>query len=86
MPYITQERRPLVRPTSPEGPWNPGELNFQITSLIIDYVEKRGISYVVLNDVEGVLGQVAKEFERRVVVPYENSKIAENGDVYAGLL
>jgi hypothetical protein len=38
--------------------------------------------YSKFNRAEGVLSAVSKEFYRRVVVPYENSKWLENGDVY----
>lgn len=59
-----------------------GDLNYCITKLIIHYVETKGKSYSVLSDVTGVLNDAKVEFERRVVAPYEDEKIIENGDAY----
>lgn len=59
-----------------------GELNYLVSSLTKLYVDRHGTSYAVLNDVVGVLGAANMEFYRRVVVPYEDKKIAENGDCY----
>lgn len=59
-----------------------GDLNYLISSLAKLYVDKHGTSYSVLNDVVGVLGAANMEFYRRVVVPYEDKKIEQNGDVY----
>ena len=62
---------------------NPGELNFAITSLITHYWKEADVSsYVVLNDIMGALECAKAEFYRRVAVPYEEQKMAENGDVY----
>ena len=78
MPYITRDRR-LEASTHPE---TPGELNFAVTVLIRRYLLTKGLSYSHCNDVLGALEGAKAEFYRRVVVPYEDQKIAENGDVY----
>jgi len=57
-----------------------GELNYMITR-IIDAAHGGG-GYARFNRAMGVLDCVAREFYRRRVVPYENVKIEENGDVY----
>ena len=63
---------------------NPGDLNFAITSLITHYWKDVDVSsYVVLNDIMGALECAKAEFYRRVAVPYEEQKLAENGDVYS---
>jgi hypothetical protein len=50
---------------------NPGDLNFAITSLIHHYWrDSETPNYVIINDI------------MRVVVPYEEQKMSENGDVY----
>ena len=58
-----------------------GDLNFILTTIIGEYVIKKGLRYKQINDVLGALQGCLLEFYRRVAVPYENSKIAENGDV-----
>jgi len=58
-----------------------GELNFVITSLCHLFLSRLALSYASLNTVTGVLESVKLEFFRRVVTPYEDSKIAVNGDL-----
>lgn len=59
-----------------------GGLNFQLTLTIIDYLIRKGLSYQTCNDIVGALDNCKDEFKRRVQDPYEDKKIAENGDVY----
>jgi hypothetical protein len=61
---------------------NSGELNYALTMLCKDYINDKGLSYQTLNDIMGALEGCKQEFYRRVVAPYEDKKIAENGDVY----
>lgn len=58
-----------------------GELNFILTTIVGEYVIKKGLRYNQINDVVGALQGCLLEFYRRVAVPYEDSKIEENGDV-----
>lgn len=81
MPYIKADRK-LAFHTAGPVPETPGELNYLITMLLKDYVERHDISYKVLNDVLGALTGAQLEFYRRVVTPYEEQKMYENGDVY----
>lgn len=78
MPYIKFKDRLRASHT----PETAGELNFQITSMIQAFVHDNGLTYQTLNDVVGALESVKVEFQRRVVAPYEDIKIATNGDVY----
>ena len=80
MPYIGKERSELIM----QGDWpnNAGELNYCFTRAIIHYMKSRGVSYQTMNDVVGALENAKNEFQRRIVHPYEDSKIAKNGDVY----
>jgi hypothetical protein len=78
MPYIPQSDRERAR----REPRNPGELNFAITSLLIEYAQRQGLRYQVINDVLGALEGAKLEFYARVARPYEDTKIAANGDVY----
>lgn len=81
MPYIKPELRPLLDPTSVDIASTPGELNFQFTRLVIRYMVENGVSYSAINDVMGAFLGAALEFYQRIAVPYENTKIEENGDV-----
>ena len=84
MPYIKQEYRDVLAVGNP--PQNVGELNYVITSTIIEYLRQQPkVNYEVLNGVIGVLEAAKLEFYRKIVGPYENLKIAENGDVYPPL-
>lgn len=78
MPYIAKDAKSDI---AIYGPQNSGELNYQITCLIISYVKAHN-DYKGMNDVIGALEAAKMEFYRRWVVPYEDYKIAVNGDVY----
>lgn len=88
MPYIKKERRlELDKDNQLEmiglGCQSEGELNFVLTSICKGYLEKLGMkSYARYNQVMGVLECCKIELYRRVIVPYEKSKIYENGDCY----
>ncbi len=82
MPYIDSSQRNLLELTGAFA-GSAGQLNYQITLLIRKYVELNSpMDYQILNDVLGALEGAKLEFVRRVVNPYEDSKIAQNGDVY----
>jgi hypothetical protein len=86
MPYIKQSLRENLNPLSRNYPKNPGELNYQITRLINMYLgTKSDITYRYLNEVMGVLSCIQQELYRRVIVPYEDRKCKENGEVFNGL-
>ena len=78
--YLCQALRAL--PVQAGEHFGKGDLNYCITQLVLAYVEHHGKRYDTLSDVTGVLNDVKVEFERRVVAPYEDKKIEENGDVY----
>jgi hypothetical protein len=88
MPYIKQERRDelAIWGSFSEEPAQvantPGELNFQVTDLVTEYLGHKGLSYQTINDIVGALEGAKLEFYRRVAAPYEDIKIKENGDVY----
>ena len=82
MPYIKNESKNLLERRITE-PSNAGELNYAITKLVNDYLlRKRKINYAAMNEIVGAMISATVEFQRRVVAPYEDTKIAENGDVY----
>lgn len=78
MPYIDPTDRARAR----VEPRTPGELNFAITELLADYVQEKGLTYTHLNDCLGACEGAKAEFYRRIVAPYEDTKIATNGDVF----
>jgi hypothetical protein len=80
MPYIVNKLRLCLR--LGDTAKNPGELNYQISMLINDYCLEKRLSYQTINDVVGALEGAKLEFYRRVAGPYEDTKIATNGDVY----
>jgi hypothetical protein len=79
MPYIKQEDRPRVDLGNMAV---AGELNYTLTKAALRYVEQHGKSYQTFNDIIGALEGAKAEFYRRVVAPYEDEKIKQNGDVY----
>ena len=84
MPYIMKEGRQAFDQFLKEiGPHtiSPGDLNYCITYLVHAYLKAHGKSYATMNDCIGVLDAAKMEFYRRIVVPYEDIKIVENGDM-----
>lgn len=78
MPYIVPERRFEAS----QAPQTEGELNFAVTVLIDDYLQRQGLRYTTINQVLGALSGAKAEFYRRVAAPYEDRARARNGDVY----
>ena len=89
MPYIDKDTRSLfdnkidmlLNTLCDDDKFNPGELNYIIYRLLRGIVKRKGIRYELLNALAGVLECCGIEFQRRVVAPYEDKKIKENGDV-----
>lgn len=83
MPYILESaRKKWMEVRKEDAPDTVGELNYCITIMIKAYLEAQGTSYKTMNDIVGALESAKLEFYRRVVVPYENTKCEENGDVF----
>ncbi len=87
MPYIPKQQRPeLDKKLEPvikhlaALPFEEqdGALNYAITKMIKGIYP---IKYRHLNRALGVLTAVTHELYRRIVGPYEDEKIKENGDV-----
>ena len=86
MPYIDYETKQkyaelagLIANTKIE---NPGVLTWLLTLLAKSYLEYHQKSFSVLCVIVGSFMCATFEFYRRVVGPYEDKKINENGDVY----
>ena len=82
MPYIIPERRKALHYTRYTTVESAGELNYEITKLLVGYVKHKGLCYQTINDILGALSGASAEFYRRVAGPYEDKAIARNGDVY----
>lgn len=86
MPYTKPESRAAVdTDVNLNSPWittwSAGDLTYAISKLVWTWVKPRK-SYLNFAIVIGCLICAAFEFYRRVVAPYEDQKIQENGDVY----
>lgn len=82
MPYISPNRRLLLN-MHRDTAVTVGELNYLITKLIKDFLGSSDrINYAALNAAVGVLDCVKQELYRRIISPYEDKKIEENGDVW----
>ncbi len=89
MPYITRPERSFLSSSIHnminalnEAEFKKGALNYTITRLVHAYLMFHGTRYDTLSDITGVLNDVKTEFERRIIAPYEDKKIKENGDVW----
>ena len=78
MPYINSAAKISV---DSHGPSTPGELNYAITKLVLEYLPATP-SYADLNCVVGVLESAKLEFYRKMISKYEDQKCFENGEVY----
>lgn len=87
MPYIKPEQRPaldkLVAPLVKHISELPledqdGSINYAVTKLIKNVYPQK---YFHFNRALGVLTAITQELYRKIVGPYEDAKIKENGDV-----
>lgn len=87
MPYIKKEQRPaidsLVQPLiehlkSLSVEDQDGSLNYAVTKIIKHVYPQK---YFHFNRALGVLTAITQELYRKIIGPYEDTKIEENGDV-----
>lgn len=87
MPYINKDDRPpideLIKSLTEHLKSLPidkqdGALNYAVTKLLKELYEPKYFNY---NRAMGVLSSIQAEFYRRDIAPYEDKKIAENGDI-----
>lgn len=85
MPYIKQEDRNKFKATwdavCVNPPSTPGELNYILTLIALEYLAIKGEKYQYYNDIIGALEGCKLEFYRRCVSIYEDEAIKKNGDV-----
>ncbi len=84
MPYIPQERRNMfenaLRELAREVE-NQGELNYCIFKLSKLIIERIGENYDHLSMCSSAMEHAKLEWYRKVLAPYEDKKILENGDI-----
>lgn len=87
MPYIKKEQRPaidqLITPLIDHLKSLPlenqdGSLNYAVTKIIKHVYPQK---YFHFNRALGVLTAVTQELYRKIIGPYEDTKISENGEV-----
>lgn len=91
MPYIEQEKRDILDPAieslfvrlidmqcKDEESNMEENINYVFTKLL---KKCYGESYGEINNALGIMSAVQLEYYRKVVTPYGNQKIYENGDV-----
>ena len=82
MPYVKQTRRgfldEVVRQMAYESIVADGDLNYILFAYCKRHISP---SYNNYKNFCGELRQCATEIERRLLAPYEDTKIEENGDV-----
>lgn len=84
MPYIKQDKRALLDPhlQALAGEITAeGEMNYCIYKLSCLLIEKMGESYATYSMCGSAMEHAKLEWYRRRVAPYEDRKIAENGDI-----
>lgn len=87
MPYIRQENREqldllLKSLFDIVHQLSVGDLNYIISQILNRYIKSKPITYTLLNSMIGVLECAKIELYNRLVTPYENTKLKENGPVY----
>ena len=84
MPYIKQENRSKFKDKAKDLGQTAdcaGDLNYIITEMVHEFIRKRGKNYANINEVVGMLECCKLELYRKIAAPYEDEKIAQNGDV-----
>ena len=90
MPYISKENKEVLKECLESlagrlddfsSDFFPSTLNYIIYYLIKARIREWELSYKLINDIIGALECCKQEFYRRIVIPYEDKKIRENGDI-----
>jgi hypothetical protein len=85
MPYIDRGRRKLLLPLIGQlgsRIRDAGDLNYVVGQLTRTLAFMLGDNYDAHNSALGAVLLSGKEYYRRVIAPYEDTKIEEEGDVY----
>jgi hypothetical protein len=83
MPYIKQRDRTKLEYDNPN---NCGELSYEISSVIHDYLAERELSWNdAIAHVFAALDGAELAFKIEVAEPYEKRKLAQNGAIYGDI-
>ena len=90
MPYLkNKDAARLHDKLKAINPATSGELNYCVCQLVMNYlnVQLMGtVDYSGLNAAIGALELAKQELIRRLVSPYENGKIRDNGDIFQAFI
>ena len=86
MPYIKQDKRHsmdcIVSNMMESGVQVNGDLNYILFKFAkLHFLHGPGYNYNAIKNYLGELNECAEEIRRRFLVPIEDSKIIENGDI-----
>jgi hypothetical protein len=79
MPYIPKSEKAKVDQDNLIT--NAGQFNYALNQVISIYLEQNSMSYQTCNDIIGAMECAKMELYRRLLAPYEDVKILQNGDV-----
>lgn len=84
MPYITDKRKKhfeeVIHALSTYIE-TKGDLNYVICELTGQFITRTGVSYTKMSEKIDAVHDAEAELRRRLLDPYEDQKIIENGDV-----
>lgn len=79
MPYIPQSEK--IKVDQDKSITNAGQFNYALNQVISAYIDQNKFNYQTCNDIIGAMECAKMELYRRLVAPYEDKKILQNGDV-----
>lgn len=79
MPYIPKSEKNKVNDENLIA--TAGQLNYALNQLVNSYIEQNNFNYQTANDIIGAMECAKMELYRRLIAPYEDAKILQNGDV-----
>lgn len=80
MPYIVPQRKKEL--DNGAEPANAGDLTYVLQQTIEQYLRVHGLRYQHIAEVLGSIEGAKLDFTNRVIIPYEERKRQENGDVW----
>ena len=90
MPYITKQEKADLKPLLDQIKFSgPGTLTYGVSILMINYLNTTSphmLTFTALNSAIGAVERATDEFKRRILGPYEQQKMRENGDIYQAFI
>jgi len=88
MPYVDPDTRmnlftvlnPVIDELEATG-WKSGDVTYVVYRIVLEFMHKEPLKYANIAAAIGVVECVKSELYRKEVIPYEDGKIAVNGDV-----